>query len=980
MICAGLTVYEIPNALFICRHSRTAIGDEKLLEDCMRAEAARIDKSAMADPEAADMLRYCLGDPNDVNLEDLVTKYPENEFFWGQLAKRLTEADLVDPRAALAVVDKLAAMNRGNAHYRYVRGLILLSEPGGPERDRLALEQFELGNDLGDFYLPYGKYKQRLELLCDSMHLSPISSRVGEFKDLSVYNLFNFEFMRWRGKSLVQFDRDLLYALAGEMSDIGARLTNHVSNDLVVESGMFTLLMLEPLRLQELDLSEVEAEQARLRLSQALAVMPLLRRTGADRDSLLEPLAVAALLATVALQVLPLLLIVWVFLVVVNRIRGCDVGASATIGAYIFFIAGLLGMFGLLILLATLEDHVTEGYFWGFLFIGLAVIVWGLLRLLSRIRAVDPARFRRSRKWAAAVCGPLWVLGVYSLFKEEYPHTSGSDFTEWLELFGNLLAWSALWTIIWAVAAHRHHVFRIIPYDRLLRTRFVRIPLVLTLMTGVTWSLKLAPAAAPIAVFFTILLLGLVACRASEDLAMFARVIRRFFQRDSDIVVTRSRMERMMTAVLLMSWLVVLAANHICADKLSKLNTLLMDPLSPYRPLPQATHQTYERVVLGTASGELTAQKFPDRTASSDENENLQFASPEDMSRIIATRQAAGKPLSDENLAGFLQDCGRDVRPIILDALQDPNAVKDSLRAQWGDKTVKERLERVFEERMAALPESGRDAMRFRRRQSPLESLLDLAGDLAQISDRQEAEAHMSRLLELVVKKAKAQPERPALFEEYTADTPQARLQARERYREYRESRGIVHSFWESLKKLPLPSARRLFKSYLQRTEFADLYTKSDFDEFASLIEMMADRDVAEQIFLKVAETSPIEDTYDIPIGNAISVSDGPLPLLHKDAGHKFLEALFPHLNSESIPLLLEHLDSDNDRLRAFIVWRVTSLGYEWPGDQLQGLLKDDYWKVRLNSLFALDKDNLAKALDDENAVVRIVARMHFYN
>ena len=776
VVCIGLTFYEFPNAKLILQHGRTEIDDKKLLQDYIRAESASTDKTVTVDHEAAEMLCYCLGDPNDNDIADLVTKYPENEFFWGQLAKRLTEADLVDPRAALAVVDKLAAMNRGNAHYCYVRGLILLSEPGGPERDRLALEQFELGNDLGDFYLPYGKYKQRLGLLCDSMHLSPISSRAGEFRDLSLYNLFNFEFMRWRGKSLVQFDRDLLCALTGEISDIGARLINHVSNDLVVESGMFTLLVLEPLRLQELDLSEVEAEQARLRLSQALAVMPLLRRTGADMGLLLKPLAVAALLGTVALQILPLLLIAWVFLVVVNRIKGRDVGASVTIGTHFFFVAGLLGMFGLLILLATLDEHVTKGYFWGFLFIGLAVIVWGLLRLLSRIRAVDPARFRRGRKWAAAVCGPLWVLGVYFLFKEEYPHTFGSDFTEWLELFGSLLTWSVLWTIIWAVAAHRHHVFRIIPYDRLLRTRFVQLPLALLLMTGIIWALKFAPAAAPIAVFFTILLLGLVASRASEDLVMFARVIRRFFQRDSDIVVTRSRMERMMTAVLLMSWLVVLAANHICADKLSKFNTLLMDPLSPYRPLPQATRQTYERVVLGTASGDLTAQKFPDRTASSNENKNLQFASPEDMSRIIVARQAEGKPLSNENLAGFLQDCGRDVRPIILNALQDPNAVKDSLRAQWGDKTVKEQLERAFEERMAAVSESGNDATRSRRRKSPLASSLDIAGDLAWISDEQETEARMSRLLEIVVIEAKDRPQRPALFEEYTADTPESRL------------------------------------------------------------------------------------------------------------------------------------------------------------------------------------------------------------
>ena len=88
------------------------------------------------------------------------------------------------------------------------------------------------------------------------------------------------------------------------------------------------------------------------------------------------------------------------------------------------------------------------------------------------------------------------------------------------------------------------------------------------------------------------------------------------------------------------------------------------------------------------------------------------------------------------------------------------------------------------------------------------------------------------------------------------------------------------------------------------------------------------------------------------------------------------LEAVFANLSSESIPLLLDHLDSDNDQLRAFIVWRMTNLGYEWPGEQLQGFLKDEYWKVRLNSLFALDVEDIAKVLNDENAVVRIVARM----
>jgi len=85
---------------------------------------------------------------------------------------------------------------------------------------------------------------------------------------------------------------------------------------------------------------------------------------------------------------------------------------------------------------------------------------------------------------------------------------------------------------------------------------------------------------------------------------------------------------------------------------------------------------------------------------------------------------------------------------------------------------------------------------------------------------------------------------------------------------------------------------------------------------------------------------------------------------------------VFPHLTAESISLLLEHLGSDNDQLRAFIVWRVTSLGYEWPRHQVRELLKDSYWKVRLNALFACDADDLRRALDDENAFVRIIARM----
>ena len=81
-------------------------------------------------------------------------------------------------------------------------------------------------------------------------------------------------------------------------------------------------------------------------------------------------------------------------------------------------------------------------------------------------------------------------------------------------------------------------------------------------------------------------------------------------------------------------------------------------------------------------------------------------------------------------------------------------------------------------------------------------------------------------------------------------------------------------------------------------------------------------------------------------------------------------------MDKESIPLLLKHLDSDNEQLRAFIVWRLTSLGYEWTIEQIGILLKDDNWKVRLNVLFACEEDDLETALDDESGVVRVVAQI----
>jgi hypothetical protein len=53
----------------------------------------------------------------------------------------------------------------------------------------------------------------------------------------------------------------------------------------------------------------------------------------------------------------------------------------------------------------------------------------------------------------------------------------------------------------------------------------------------------------------------------------------------------------------------------------------------------------------------------------------------------------------------------------------------------------------------------------------------------------------------------------------------------------------------------------------------------------------------------------------------------------------------------------------------------VTSLGHDWPEPQLATLRRDSFWKLRLNALFAHDRDALASFAQDENPVIRAVAQ-----
>jgi len=1093
-VCVAATVYEIPNARLIWQCARTIGSHKRNYKDKAVLESVLTEEIIAAAPEAADILKYCLTDPNTEVLAGLVAKYPDNEFFLAQLAYKMTEANLIDTRAVPALADRLIALGPDNAHYRYMKGWILLKPPVAAGSEQEALEQSKQGNDLPEFTLPYSTYKQRVDRLSEKARIGLLDRRRAMPSETGWYWDLGKFILRSRG-TYSTFSHGSFHSISAEVSEVAGRIIDHAPTYGSLEAGCLLLRWTEGTRLKELDLAKEQAQQVRFRLSQAIEINNVLQQCFDEMFAAVIDLMMIALVVTVAVVLfLPFPLpLVWIFVVMVNRLRGRAKNVVVGIQAYAFFIGGLAGSVGLAVLLALLNKVLTERFLGGLAFAFVPLIISLLLWLLARIRPVSRARFQNSRRRAAIVCAILWPLGLAIDIMICAFLVDTSAITKWLLFVGGLLGWMLLCAVVWGIVTYKHHVFRAIPYDRVSRNRLVQLVLILLLMTGVTGLLRPVPIVPWILACFAILFVGLVATHVSESRLICLDAMRSFFRKNGRIVVTRTKIARMMSAILLFCWVMILVAVHLSAGKWSRLNTLLTDPLSLYRPLPQATRETYEQVLSKKYSTDPNAPVRPHFREDGGLPKELYLASPEDLSAIIRQREAVGKPIREKMLINIAANGGHGIRPIVLKALRDPNALDVLItRAKWKDISVKEQLEQTFEEKMSklaktisqirkdansvesliirlrwgdetpeerleqaleakmielservwdadnreelrseltillemdsALPGSGLEALdvyeyammmeqkyglippygmsdpnraselQKRRDRSSrvrqlvidakmpelledtslteasgselLTSLFKIAGALAFISDPQEAKARFSRVLDLVA---------PMRDDRNRPDVQQSRDIL------LRAWTGGYHEclFYRSLTGVPTPYVTTLLKEYVQRRQLPYPFDELEFfDVFARA----GDRELAEWIFQKVAESPPTTEVSHypdgIPIGRPIRPSEVKKEKRREDIGYRYLEPTFPYLGNESIPMLLMHLGTDNDQLRAFIVWRVTSLGYEWPSDRLRELLKDSYWKVRLNVLFALDTDDLANALDDESAVVRIIAQM----
>ncbi|MHC4540249.1 MAG: HEAT repeat domain-containing protein [Planctomycetota bacterium] len=870
-VCAGLTVYEIPNAVRVWRFTRgTLRADRRTGSGKLNIPAIVTDRLVATDPEAGDMLRYLLKysaeDANVEDLADLVGKYPENEFLLGQLAEELTRLGVVDPQAALVIVDRLLKLNAENAHYRYLRGWILLTDPNRPGPEQEALEQFETGHRLAQFYLPYNKYKERLDRLYERAALFWERPWLTSFYMDLVRHVFRSDRLRRR------LDEDIFGDLSGSIVKIGDHVIENAYDSETFLAGALLLGPGEGIRLKHFDLPEAEAQQSRLRVAQGRALLDMHGQSvDSNMDVLFNIFLVMCLLPFLFWMAMVFLVGILLQFILVHLSRRKP-KTRKYVRAWMLIDAGLdvgsVVILALLLALALLKKWA-EGILPGFLVFAAGMFtLWNALGL-SSIYPANLARLRRPRLWIAAQCGSLWFTGAVLWTAGRLSVSAPDNLTDRLQYGAVLAGWSVLCGLVWIQAACRPEAFAL---------------------------------------------------------------------------------KRRHRVVLITCWVVFLMVVHTSGLLYAQMKGLFADPLSQYRPLPGATQETYNRVILG--QGDDAAP--PERRPLAGMPRRIFCAAPKDLRAFIARRRDAGEPIPEQQLLKLLRNCNHDLRPVLFAELADPNAYEVLvIRAEWGDRSVKDRLERIYQQRLISFRQS--DPEPPPRDPSSLGELLELAGTLARISDGPEARERFSYLMEQIVAGTRSFGTGPSL------DDP-------------RYTGRVMQPFWASLGELPPAQAATLIKSYLRQTRFVDL--SADRGRAITLLaDLLADgdRELAEEVVgaLTVLPAAADEPTTEPEQQRTIRLTR----YRDENAPH-CLEAVFAHLTAESIPLLLEHLDSDNNQLRAFIVWRVTSLGYKWTDEQLAALGQDSYWKVRMNALFASDTDDLATAIEDKNPLVRTVARM----
>lgn len=915
-LCVLVTIYEIPRATVIWRCMRPAVIHRLKLQGKEVLAGVLPEEIVAADPEAAEIVIHSLTDPNRDDLADRVARFPENEFFLAQLAYQLQDANLVDPRIPLSIIDRLIAQRPDNAHYHYIKGHVLLTSCGNGTRALEALEQFKRGNDLSDFTLPYELFQQRIDRLCDRVGID-LSDRRQAAPSQTGWNWALARFLQRSRGAYSHSSRQLSHAIDAEVSRMADRIINRATTRDSLHLGACLLLLSEGKRFRELDLSEEQARQLRFRLARATEIVDLFQQHDYEKFdlgySLMKILLVVGLLGFF----LPTFLALILLLMLHVKLRGREQNVSGGIG----LLARLQSTWRVFrrnrqIVIKRMKTYRLERVMYLFAWVAVLMGIHLSAPKCARLAALeadpllpyrplpqaDRASYERvlSQKHATDPNAP--VRPAYSEDRG-LPKNLRLAFPEDL----------------YAVLDERRAAGQPVPEESLLR-----------LMRRCGHDARA------------------VVVQALKDPNALDALMRRAEWEDMSV---KNQLDR------------------IFEEKLVRLE----ETLSPIHEDPNSIDSLIVRLRWGDETAEEALEQaveakivdLTERVTDISNGRELRVELKALLKMSFALPWAGSPALDDYGLMLMMKD------PMSPYGLGDPNARKEMQEGRDRHAQVREL---IVDANMPELLEDDADEDNIHS--GHLISLIDLAGALAFISEPEEAAARFQLVMDLTGESRGHNRASAVPWPQSSCGSGvwQGRLWWK------------PSVFYRALVDVPRPAATTVFKAYAMHGQMAGQLM---VHEATDLLHRVGDSELAEWVFLKVADSSPPMEVLDLPSGMPLGDLPSGMPLgfpftpsdaspskRRKDVSHRYLESVFPHFIEESIPFLLEHLGSDNDQLRAFIVWRVSSLAHAWTGEQLSRLKQDSYWKVRLNSLFAVDRQGLVDLTEDERPLIRTVAQI----
>lgn len=462
-----------------------------LVPVCDNIDRAVSDKLIASDREAGEILRYAL--KRDASYADrrnakvLATEYPQNEFFLAEWVEKLASVERPDLQETLAVVDKLLALEPENAHYRYLKGWVLLRIPGAEERLAEALEQFELGNRLAYFRLPYRGYKERVD-------------RIAERAVLGQYNRPRIEAFypdlgeiltsgpRWKN-----VDQDLRRRLIAAGWTMAARVIRSAYDMDSLCEGAEMMEQVEEARLRELPPSGPWEDRER-RWPELAHTLDNLRWSWGERLWVTSPHMASTL---------PWLIPVFAF-VSLLRVRSRlalpqTANAAKTPSALVMASVILVS---LVVFMVACKWNLATGS--GVI---LAQAAW-FVSLLSWCTNPEVVPFddrakgtasRSIRSWPAAAYALLWFDGAILISISNSSFFQTGDFSEWSPWIPILGIWSAFWALLWISRRDRQLVFGRVPYQMAVTLAFyAAVALLLFDVFGGRWRWESRAYAEPL--------------------------------------------------------------------------------------------------------------------------------------------------------------------------------------------------------------------------------------------------------------------------------------------------------------------------------------------------------------------------------------------------------------------------------------------------------------------------------------------------